>query len=346
MKVQDLDFPFPESLVAQTPQWPPRVLWVSPSGEPEEVTVEEVLKRIPPGDLLVINETRVLKRRVFGGDDVEILFLDRSKSDPLEWTVLFPSRKMKIGEHLSLPDGVVMTLLEKGRPQKVKTDRPLTEDDFEKWGELPLPPYIQKARHERHNRAEDQRWYQTEWARSPGSFAAPTASLHFRQQDLQELESRGVQVQKVTLHVGLGTFLPVTTADLDDHVMHSEWAEIPPGTWAAVQQTQKNGHRIWALGTTVARTLESAARGILPVAEEGGFRGWTDLLIQPGARWHVVDRLLTNFHQPQSTLLALVAAFHDLSTVKRAYDWAIQRQFRLFSYGDLSVWIRSQNENR
>ncbi|MBX3040404.1 MAG: tRNA preQ1(34) S-adenosylmethionine ribosyltransferase-isomerase QueA [Bdellovibrionaceae bacterium] len=341
MKVQDLDFPYPESLVAIQPQSPPRVMWVE-AGQPSEIPWAEVLNRIPAGDALVLNETKVLKRRVFAGD-VEILFLDRSALNPREWKVLFPSRKMKVGETLELPGGVVMTLLEKGRPQRVETDRILTEEDFDAFGELPLPPYIQKARGERHNRELDRGWYQTAWAKEPGSFAAPTASLHFREEDLAVLVSRGVRLFKVTLHVGLGTFLPVTTEDLNDHVMHSEWAEIPVETGKGLADVRAKGGKVWALGTTVARTLESAAAGKLELGPGGELRGWTDLLIQPGYAWKSVDRLLTNFHQPQSTLLALVSAFATLPEVKAAYAWAIERKFRLFSYGDLSIWIRSQS---
>lgn len=339
MKVQDLDFSYPESLVATAPQHPPRVMWVEAPGLPTEIHFHELLERIPAGDLLVLNETKVLKRRVFA-DELEILFLDQSAHDSLEWLVLFPSRKFKVGESLRLPNGVQMTLLQKGRPQKVRTDRALTEADFEQFGELPLPPYIQKARAERHNRHEDRGWYQTAWAEKPGSFAAPTASLHFKAADLERLEKRGVRIAKVTLHVGLGTFLPVTAEDLNQHEMHSEWAEIPAETVQALKDTREKGAHIWGLGTTVARTLESAAAGKLAMQPDGEITGWTDLLIQPGFEWTWVDRLLTNFHQPQSTLLALVAAFHDLRSVKACYAWAIEKNFRLFSYGDLSVWLK------
>jgi S-adenosylmethionine:tRNA ribosyltransferase-isomerase len=246
---------------------------------------------------------------------------------------------MAIGETVPLPLGAKMTLLEKGRPQKVRVDQKLTDGYFEQVAELPLPPYIQKARKERHTVNEDANWYQTAWAKEPGSMAAPTASLHFSAQDLHALRARGVHIVELTLHVGLGTFLPVTSEDLNDHVMHEEYVQIPKATWQAVRVAQKENRGIWAMGTTVARSLESTANGKLPEFE-GGFRGLTNLLIQPGYPWQIVNRLLTNFHQPESTLLALVASFSDLNTVKASYSWAMERKFRLFSYGDLSVWIK------
>lgn len=337
MKITDLEFSFPEELIATSPQRPSRVMWVKGDGCPEEITFEELLSRIPPGDVLVVNNTQVLKRRVFAGD-VEILFL--KQIDNSDWEVLFPSKKYKAGAILELPLGVTMTLIEKGRPQKVRLSQPVTEDYFQKVAELPLPPYIQKAREQRHTVEADESWYQTAWAKKPGSFAAPTASLHFSHSDIEVLRGRGVKVFEVTLHVGLGTFLPVTAEDLDQHDMHEEYVEVSAQTWAAVQAARNKGQKVWALGTTTARSLESAGNGILAGSAEAGFRGFTKLLIQPGYDFQVVDRLLTNFHQPQSTLLALVAGFTSLEKVKTCYQWAIERKFRLFSYGDLTCWQR------
>ncbi|MBX2986682.1 MAG: S-adenosylmethionine:tRNA ribosyltransferase-isomerase [Bdellovibrionaceae bacterium] len=338
MKTADLDFPYPEELVATSPSRPTRVMRVT-GGEPEEITLAELLASIPAGDALVLNDTKVLKRRVFAGD-LEILFLSPVAGFDRRWQVLFPSKKFPVGSVIGLPGGRRMTLVQKGRPQIVEVDAELDESYFERAAELPLPPYIQKARHERHNVPSDDRWYQTAWAARPGSFAAPTASLHFSAGDLRDLRERGVEIHTITLHVGLGTFLPVTAEDLDRHEMHSEWAEIPPGVARAVRRAQERGAGVWALGTTVTRTLESAALGKLAGDWDQGFQGFTDLLIQPGHEWRVVNRLLTNFHQPKSTLLALVAAFAGLPAVKACYPWAIRRKFRLFSYGDLSVWTR------
>lgn len=344
MKLNELRFDYPEDLVATEPRRPSRVLWSPSEAQTEEISWPEFLRKIPAQDVLVLNNTQVVKRRVFAEDELEILFLD--SADSIHWQVLFPAKKYKVGEKIKLPGDVEMVLLEKGRPQSVRTSKPLDESYFEKMGEIPLPPYIQKARGERHNVAEDSSWYQTAWAEKPGSFAAPTASLHFSAEDIQFLKSVGVQVLEITLHVGLGTFLPVTTDNLDDHSMHEEFVEIPLVVWQAVKTAKARGQKIWALGTTTTRALESVAlfeQGPSDLKMTRGshsITGLTRILIQPGYQWKVVDRLLTNFHQPESTLLALVAGFTHLDRVKRAYAWAIERKFRLFSYGDLSVWFR------
>lgn len=337
MKISDLRFDYPEELVATEPQDPSRVLLVE-KGQFSEISLAQLIEKIPAGDFLVLNNTKVLKRRVFA-ENLEVLFLGKLATGEEHWEVLFPSKKYAVGEKIQLPLGVTMTLVKKGRPQVVQVSESLTEDYFEKVAELPLPPYIQKARGDRHTVEADESWYQTAWAKIPGSFAAPTASLHFSHKDLKDLEKKGVKLVELTLHVGLGTFLPVSTENLEDHQMHSEWAEISLPVWRSLQEAQKQGHKVWALGTTAARALESAGQGLLKESEES-LQGFTELLIQPGYQWKVVDRLLTNFHQPESTLLALVAGFYDLKTVKSAYQYAISRGFQLFSYGDLSVWIK------
>jgi S-adenosylmethionine:tRNA ribosyltransferase-isomerase len=344
MKVSDLQFSYPEELVATEPQRPSRILLVENHNQDlwnyQESSWDNFLSKFQPGDVLVINDTQVVKRRVFA-DSLEILFLD-PVSDGVRgtrWQVLFPSKKYSVNDKIQLPEGVEMKLIKKGRPQIVETSKVLDESYFERVGELPLPPYIQQARHERHNRRDDKSWYQTAWAEKPGSFAAPTASLHFETHHLEFLKSRGVEILKLTLHVGLGTFLPVTADDLDQHEMHSEVVQIPNDTWEKVLLAKKEGRSVWSLGTTATRALESQALGYF---EKNGdtFTGSTNLLIQPGFPWQVVDRLLTNFHQPESTLLALVAAFADLSTVKSVYQFAMEQKFKLFSYGDLSVWLK------
>lgn len=332
MKKSDLQFIYPENLVAQFPVRPSRVMWVE-NGEPFEISIQDLLHKIPAGDVLVLNDTKVLRRRVFVKDqnqDLEFLFLDRVGLN--EWNVLFPAREFKVGAQFLLPNGAQITLVEKGLPQKVKVDRELLESDFEHYGELPLPPYIQKARHERHNKSQDHAWYQTAWAEKPGSFAAPTASLHFSSADIDSLEKRGVIVLHLTLHVGLGTFLPVKVDDLDDHQMHKEVYSVSKNVWDLILEAKATGRGVWAMGTTTARTLETIAR-------TNTLFGESDLLLQVGSEFKIVNRLLTNFHQPESTLLALVSAFADLDTVKNCYNWAIERKFRLFSYGDLSVWV-------
>ncbi len=334
MKIADLQFNYPETLVATKPEYPSRVMWVEDI--PQEISFQELLTKIPAGDVLVLNNTKVLKRRVFASQELEILFLKQITD--FEWEVLFPSRKTKLNEVVVLPENVEMTLIQKGRPQRVRTNIILDEDYFQRVAELPLPPYIQKARGQRHTVAADESWYQTVWASQPGSFAAPTASLHFRPEDILTLQNRGVEICELTLHVGLGTFLPVTVEDLDHHEMHEEYSEIPARAWHCVQTAKQKGRHIWALGTTAARSLESAAAGLLRQDDNGGFAGFTRLLIQPGFQFQVVDGLLTNFHQPESTLLSLVGAFAGLEKVKACYRWAIERNFRLFSYGDLCAF--------
>jgi S-adenosylmethionine:tRNA ribosyltransferase-isomerase len=339
MQLKDLDFQYPETLVATERAPNSRVMWVE-NGKPAEISLSQLIEKFQPGDVLVINDTKVLKRRVFSEAGLEILFL--KPISVLEWEVLCPSSRWKQNTKQILPEGFELELTARGKPQTVKSNRPLTEDFFQKYGELPLPPYIQKARNERHNTELDSNQYQTAWAEQPGSLAAPTASLHFTSSHLRELDERGIEIVRLTLHVGLGTFLPIVTENLDEHIMHAEQVEISSGTWQAVQNAKLAGTRVWALGTTVARSLESAALGILPTdpRSPGGYFGETSLFIRPGFAYRVVDCLLTNFHQPQSTLLALVGAFAGLQNVKDAYQWAIEKKFRLFSYGDLTAWIK------
>lgn len=332
MKKSDLKYDYPEDLVAQFPLRPSRVMWVEDNREPQEISLQNLLEKIPDGDVLVLNDTKVLRRRVFvkrGDQDLEFLFLD--KITPTEWLVLFPAREFKVGAEFLLPNGSKMILIEKGLPQKVKVDSELSEIDFETMGELPLPPYIQKARGERHNDQKDQTWYQTAWAEAPGSFAAPTASLHFSHDDILKLNARGVHVVYLTLHVGLGTFLPVKVEDLDQHQMHKEIYSVRQDVWELVDKSKRQGRGVWALGTTVTRTLETVAR-------TKKLAGQSDLLLQVGSEFKIVNRLLTNFHQPESTLLALVSAFAGLEKTRACYRWAIAKKFRLFSYGDLSAW--------
>ncbi len=330
MKLSDLKYDYPENLIALVPSRPTRVMWVDGAGHPSELNISDVIEKIPAGDVVVVNDTKVLKRRVFA-EDLEILFLDQLQNE--QWKVLFPSKKFSVGDVVILPNGSKMTLIEKGLPQIVSVSPQITDDDFEKMAELPLPPYIQKARNERHNNIDDKNWYQTAWAKKAGSFAAPTASLHFSENDLIQLEKKGVHVLKITLHVGLGTFLPVKVDDLDQHQMHGEFYDVPENVWTEIKTAKNNHKKIWALGTTVTRTLETVAR-------TNQLSGESKILLQVGSEFKIVDRLMTNFHQPESTLLALVAGFSNLQTVQNNYQWAIEREFKLFSYGDFSVWVK------
>ena len=249
-----------------------------------------------------------------------------------------PARKIIKNEIIK--KGIAAECTERGLPQIIRTTQPLTEEYFAMAAELPLPPYIQKERKERHQRSSDDSNYQPAWAEKPGSLASPTASLHFSIDDIARIKNRGVHVVTVTLHVGLGTFLPIKTHSLSDHKMHSEFVEISSTTWDTIQKAKDRDAKIWALGTTAVRAVESAALNLLNAAPAPGvaWQGTSELFIQPGFEFQIVDRLMTNFHQPKTTLLALVSAFADLTTVKEAYAWAIERKYRLFSYGDLTVW--------
>jgi S-adenosylmethionine:tRNA ribosyltransferase-isomerase len=338
VKTQDLKFNYPEELIATSPQKVSRVMWVDLANRrpPEETTVAQLTSRMTANDVFVINETRVLRARVTAQSGLEILFVKNLGEG--RWEVLCPARRWSSrGE--TLPCGTSIQLEQGGLPQIVKTSANLDFQYFEKYGDLPLPPYIQQKRGERKSRDRDRQDYQTAWAKVAGSLAAPTASFHFKSADIDRIKARGIDVLPLCLHVGLGTFLPVHSEELNDHKMHSELVSIPRETCAQILRAQQNGGRVWALGTTVVRALESWGQGLLPENEKG-FYGETDIFIKPGFQFKMVDVLMTNFHQPESTLLALVAAFSDLPTVLSCYQWAIEREFRLFSYGDLSVWTK------
>ncbi len=338
MKLSDLDFSFPDELIATEPQRPSRVCFKQSAKPPVELSKKQLLQKLEPGDALVINQSKVVKRRVvakgsISGRDFEVLFTDEFEDSI--WQGLFPASRLKTGEDLIFPNEIRGQLIESSIPQKIKLNHKVDLHFFHQYGEVPLPPYIQKKRGEQRIQPEDESWYQTEWARVEGSSAAPTASLHFDNQDLDDLRARGVEVIPILLHVGLGTYLPVQSEDLDDHPMHAEWVEVLQEDWQRVQ----NAKRVWALGTTVVRALESVAAELIAPDQNGNFFGETRLLIQPGYSYQIVDVLLTNFHQPKTTLMALVAAFAGLEETKKTYEWAIENRFRLFSYGDLSVWL-------
>ena len=277
----------------------------------------------------------MIKARVISDEGMEVLFIEPHGEQ--EWSVLCPVRKWPKNQKLEMPGGLELELLEKGRPQKVRTSTPIDENYFAQYGDIPLPPYIQQARGERRSRHSDDHQYQTAWAQKLGSLAAPTASLHFSMEDIRKIKSRGAEVKSLCLHVGLGTFLPIQAESIDEHLMHSEFVSIPKETWQAVMECKSRGGKVWALGSTVTRALESMAQSRF-TEEEDSYQGGTDLFIKPGFSFEVVDVLMTNFHQPESTLLAMVMAFAGEEVVKKNYQWAIERNFRLFSYGDLSVW--------
>jgi S-adenosylmethionine:tRNA ribosyltransferase-isomerase len=292
----------------------------------------ELERMIPAGDALVLNTTRVFRARLLGvrdnGAQAEILLLRRL--DDSEWeAMVHPGGKLKPGKVVRIAEDLTATVVAttERRTRVVRLDTPLAaEEAIEKYGHVPLPPYIARS-----DEAADSERYQTVYARESGSVAAPTAGLHFTNELLDRLAKKGVRRADVLLHVGAGTFKPVDTEHPADHVMHEEWFTLPAPTAEVLNQSRQNGGKIWAVGTTSVRTLESA------IGEDGIFReksGDTRIFIYPPYRFRAVDRLITNFHLPRSTLIMLVAAFAGYELTMRAYHEAIANGYRMYSYGD------------
>lgn len=334
MKTADFDYDLPIERIAQTPVEPrhnSRLFVVNrSSGAFEHRRFYEVGDYLSPGDLMVINETRVIPARIHARKDtggmVELLLL-RRESDCV-WEALVGGKRMVAGRKLVVTDGLraeVETELE-GSRRLIRFSEPV-EPYLEQIGEMPLPPYI-------HTRLDDPERYQTVYARRPGSAAAPTAGLHFTPQLIAQLERQGIRFASVTLHVGLDTFAPVTEEDPTQHKIHTEWCEVTEAAAQAVNETRKAGRRVIAVGTTSVRTLESAARSARGDEVIRPFAGPTDLFILPGYEFRVVDAMITNFHLPKSTLLMLVSAFAGRDLILKAYREAIDREYRFYSLGD------------
>jgi S-adenosylmethionine:tRNA ribosyltransferase-isomerase len=297
----------------------------------------DIVDLVAPGDLLVVNSTRVMKARLLGrrasGAPAEILLL-RNIEDAVWEAMVSPGGKLKPGRVVEIGDELAVEILDvtERRTRHVRLRTPLGQmEAIERYGHVPLPPYIERA-----DRPADEERYQTVYARDGRSVAAPTAGLHFSEGLLRRLEQRGVRRAEVTLDVGAGTFKPVEVDDPAAHVMHEERYSVPPATASAVTETRKLGRDVWAVGTTSIRTLESAA------GADGQLRaaaGETRLFIRPGYRFRAVDRLITNFHLPRSTLIMLVAAFGGFDLVMRAYREAVAQEYRFFSYGDAMAVI-------
>ncbi len=356
LRLSSYDFELPESFIAQRPVEPrhgARLLAVEPAAGARHLTVWQLQQELRPGDLIVVNDTRVLKARLQArrpsGGEVELLVLQPWTSDaargvdPGCWLCLArPARRLRPGERLLLdapgqpPLPVEVVAIDEGSGGRVVRFPPecssaeTIERLLARYGEIPLPPYI----HE-HGPDDDSR-YQTRYAARPGAVAAPTAGLHFSDELLAALAERGVERATVTLHVGLGTFRPVDTEDLSALELHSEWVEVSPELVAAVQACRDRGGRVIAIGTTSVRSLEGVA------ALNGGtlapHRGPVDLVIQPGFRFQVVQGLLTNFHLPRSSLLLLVSALIGRQRLLDLYEEAKAEGYRFFSYGD-AMWI-------
>lgn len=337
MKTADFSYFLPEERIAQTPLEPRHasrllVLDRQKNGL-EHATFWNIGNYLRPGDLLVINRTRVIPARVFAhkesGGRVELLLLRRE--DAHTWEVLVGGKGLVVGRKLKIEGGPRVDIVDNlvGSRRLVRFSEPV-EPYLSQVGHMPLPPYI-------HERLADPERYQTVYAQQPGSAAAPTAGLHFTIELIEKLKAIGVMFAEVTLHVGLDTFAPVTEEDPQEHKIHTEWCELSAETADAVNVTRQRGGRIIAVGTTSVRTLESSARAAehaaagLPVIP---FSGPTDLFILPGFTFRAVDAMITNFHLPRSTLLMLVSAFAGRERILSAYQTALELKYRFYSFGD------------
>ena len=337
MNTADFDFHLPEELIAQTPlekRDSSRLLIVDrETGQFSDQHFDNIIDQLEPGDALVMNNTRVLPARLYGnkpetGGHVELLLLKNTQGD--FWEVLAkPAKRLRVGTRVSFGDGrLTATVTEKlehgGRIVRFDYQGIFLEV-LESLGEMPLPPYI-------HEKLEDRERYQTVYAKENGSAAAPTAGLHFTEELLDKIAAKGVKLVYLTLHVGLGTFRPVSVDNLEEHEMHSEFYSLSEEAAEILRQVKASGHRIVAVGTTSIRTLETIGSKF-----EGQIQadsGWTNIFIKPGYQWKIVDAFSTNFHLPKSTLVMLVSAFAGRQLTLEAYEHAIAERYRFFSFGD------------
>ena len=337
MNTADFDFDLPEELIAQTPlekRDASRLLVVDKeTGAFSDQHFDQIIDQLQPGDALVMNNTRVLPARLYGikpetGGHVELLLLKNTQGD--DWEVLAkPAKRLRVGSHISFGDGrltatVVEELDHGGRIVRFGYEGIFLEV-LESLGEMPLPPYI-------HEKLADRERYQTVYAKENGSAAAPTAGLHFTEELLEQIAAKGVKLVYLTLHVGLGTFRPVSVDSLDDHEMHSEFYSLSEEAAQTLRQVKANGGRVIAVGTTSIRTLETIGSKFQGQIQADS--GWTNIFIKPGYDWKVVDAFSTNFHLPKSTLVMLVSAFAGRSLTLKAYEHAIAERYRFFSFGD------------
>ena len=337
MNTADFDFHLPEELIAQTPlekRDASRLLVVNrETGEFSDQHFDSIIDQLEPGDALVMNNTRVLPARLYGekpgtGGHVELLLLKNTEGD--FWEVLAkPAKRLKVGAQVVFGDGrLTATITEEldhgGRIVRFDYQGIFLEV-LESLGEMPLPPYI-------HEKLADRERYQTVYAKENGSAAAPTAGLHFTKELLTKIEEKGVKLVYLTLHVGLGTFRPVSVDNLEDHEMHSEFYTLSEEAVTTLRNVKANGHRIIAVGTTSIRTLETIGNKFN--GEIQADSGWTNIFIKPGYQWQIVDAFSTNFHLPKSTLVMLVSAFAGRELTLKAYEHAISERYRFFSFGD------------
>lgn len=336
MRKEDFYFDLPEELIAQDPledRSSSRLLVLDKeTGRGEHHVFREIIDYLQEGDCLVINDTKVIPARLIGskiGTDakIEVLLLKRKENDVWE-TLVKPGKKAKVGTRISFGDGLlvgeVVDIVEEGNRLIHFEYEGIFEEILDQLGQMPLPPYIT-------HQLEDKNRYQTVYAKHSGSAAAPTAGLHFTPELLKEIEEKGVQIARVTLHVGLGTFRPVKVDNILEHHMHSEFYQIDEEAAEKINCAKESGHRVICVGTTSCRTIESAAdkNGKLHATN-----GWTEIFIYPGYEFKVLDCLITNFHLPESTLVMLVSALAGREQVLSAYEEAVKEKYRFFSFGD------------
>ncbi len=336
MKVEDFDYYLPEELIAQTPlvkRDESRLLVLDKeTGEVEHKKFYDIIDYLNPGDTLVLNDTKVLPARLIGtkeetGAVIEILLLKNIEGDKWECLVK-PARRIKEGTIVSFGDGKLKAkccgVFDAGIRHFELIYSGILMEILEELGTMPLPPYI-------HEKLEDQSLYQTVYAKEVGSAAAPTAGLHFTEELLEKIKDKGINIAYVTLHVGLGTFRPVSVENIEEHEMHSEFYSMSASVAKLLNETKKSGHNIVAVGTTSTRTLETIA------TKYGEFRecnGWTNIFIYPGYEFKGINKLITNFHLPKSTLVMLVSALAGRENILNAYKIAVDDKYRFFSFGD------------
>ncbi|WP_329416437.1 tRNA preQ1(34) S-adenosylmethionine ribosyltransferase-isomerase QueA [Acinetobacter indicus] len=344
MQLSDFNFDLPDELIARYPleqRSASRLLHVNAEGQYQDHQFTDIVNLLEAGDVLVLNDTKVMKARLKGkratGGAVEVL-VERMQDQFIAHCHIKASNSPKAGAELFIgPDEVKVTV--QGRHENlfiVEFSQPILEV-LDRYGALPIPPYFN-----REAEAIDTERYQTVFndPTKLASVAAPTASLHFDAELLAKLEAKGIQKTFVTLHVGAGTFLPVRTTDIENHIMHSEWCDVPAAAVEMIQQAKARGNKVISVGTTATRAVESAAQ-----AHGGTLAAWTgdtQIFIYPGYKFKVVDRLITNFHLPESTLLMLVSALSSRENIMRAYQHAVTQRYRFFSYGDAMLIDQAQ----
>lgn len=342
MKLEEFDFYLPEELIAQTPllkRDTSKLLTINRKENTYEHKVfSDIVDYFNPGDTLVLNNTRVMPARLYGqkkdtGAAIEVLLLKNKEHNMWECLVK-PAKRIKVGSIVSFGEGIMeaecVKVLDDGFRYFEFKYEGIFQERLDELGTMPLPPYIKE-------RLTDKERYQTVYSKEVGSSAAPTAGLHFTNELLDKIKQKGVNIVYLTLHVGLGTFRPVSVENIEDHDMHSEYYTLDKEAANVINETKKNGGRVFSVGTTSTRTLETIARDndgeIVPTS------GWTNIFIYPGFEFKCVDGLITNFHLPKSSLIMLVSAFYNREKVLELYKIAVENKYRFFSFGDAMIII-------